>query len=65
MTKDLGIGIDGLGLLAEVKRYLAAVDAFRAAGREPYWLPEPVSADIPPARPRSRRVSNGLQGRTP
>ena len=27
-------------LLREIRRYLAAVDAFRAAGCEPAWEPE-------------------------
>ena len=27
-------------LLAEIQRYLAAVDAFRREGREPRWLAE-------------------------
>ena len=26
-------------LLSEVRRYLAAVDVFRAEGYEPHWLP--------------------------
>jgi len=30
----------GLDLMDEVRRYLAAVDAFRAEGHEPRWLPE-------------------------
>jgi hypothetical protein len=30
----------GSGLVQEIRRYLDAVDAFRAEGREPRWLPE-------------------------
>jgi hypothetical protein len=32
--------IDVDALLREIARYLAAVDAFRAAACEPTWLPE-------------------------
>ena len=32
--------IDIEALLEEIRRYLAAVDAFRAAGCEPTWLPD-------------------------
>jgi hypothetical protein len=28
-------------LIAEIQRYLAAVEAFRAEGREPCWRPDP------------------------
>jgi len=28
-------------LIREARRYLAAVDTFRAEGHEPRWLPEP------------------------
>jgi hypothetical protein len=31
--------IDIAALIEEIQRYLAAVDAFRAAGCEPTWLP--------------------------
>ncbi len=31
---------DVVKLLSEVERYLAAVDAFRAEGREPAWRSE-------------------------
>ena len=34
------------GLIGEIARYLAAVDTFRAEGREPIWRPEIVT---PPA----------------
>jgi hypothetical protein len=37
--------IDITALVEEIRRYLAAVDAFRAAGCEPTWRAEsPVSA---------------------
>ena len=32
--------IDAETLMDEVRRYLAAVDVFRAQGREPSWRPE-------------------------
>jgi hypothetical protein len=32
-------------LVDEITRYLAAVDAFRDAGCEPTWRPEPTFAD--------------------
>jgi hypothetical protein len=64
MSENVGSELHGPCLLAEVERYLAAVDAFRAVGSEPRWLPEPVSAEIPAARRRGRRLPNGLQERT-
>jgi hypothetical protein len=33
--------IDITALVEEIGRYLAAVDAFRAAGCEPTWRPDP------------------------
>jgi len=33
------------GLMAELRRYLAAVNAFRAEGREPVWLAEQSGLD--------------------
>jgi hypothetical protein len=38
------------GLMGEVRRYLAAVDLFRAEGLEPRWEPERV-----PTPPTGRR----------
>jgi len=38
-------------LVDEITRYLAAVDVFRAEGREPIWRPEIVAA--PALEPRS------------
>ncbi len=35
--------IDSEALVVEIARYLAAVEAFRAADCEPSWRPEPVS----------------------
>jgi hypothetical protein len=39
------------GLVDEITRYLAAVDIFRAEGREPIWRPEIATA--PTLEPRS------------
>ena len=43
------------GLVDEITRYLAAIDAFRAEGREPIWRPEAVTLPAvdsrSPARP--------------
>jgi hypothetical protein len=64
MNNEIATEIEGLGLLAEVERYLAAVDAFRAAGLEPEWLPEPVPAELPASR-RGRRARNRMQRRLP
>ena len=35
--------IDITALVEEIQRYLAAVDAFRAAGCEPTWRPDPAA----------------------
>ncbi len=37
------VRIDSEALVVEIARYLAAVDAFRAADCEPSWRPELVS----------------------
>jgi hypothetical protein len=53
MDELLDIDVDAL--LQEIARYLAAVDAFRAAACEPTWLPEPAastSAGTPAPRGR-------------
>jgi hypothetical protein len=45
--------VDTRALMREVHRYLAAVDIFRAEGREPCWLREPTDdekADVPRRR---------------
>jgi hypothetical protein len=36
--------IDIAALIEEIRRYLAAVDAFRAAGCRPTWRPDPEAA---------------------
>ena len=36
--------IDIAALIEEIERYLAAVDAFRAAGCLPEWRPDPEAA---------------------
>lgn len=41
-------------LLAEVERYLAAVEVFRAERCEPTWLPELASGEAPHGRARTR-----------
>jgi len=62
MTNDVSTEIEGAGLLAEVERYLAAVDTFRAAGHEPTWLPESVSPHDPPVRHRGRKTCKSRGG---
>jgi hypothetical protein len=42
-------------LMDEVRRYLIAVEAFRAEGREPRWTPEHRMA----AKPRRVRLDRG------
>lgn len=37
------------GLIDEVRRYLVAVEAFRAEGREPRWSPEERGVAVVPA----------------
>ena len=46
-------------LIAEVARYLAAVDAFRAEQCEPTWLPEP-SPVAASGRGHSRGASSSV-----
>ena len=55
MTKQSAIQQPGLGLMDEVRRYLAAVETFRAEGHEPRWLPEQSRVDRQ-AAPRRRLV---------
>lgn len=47
--------IDPVALFDEVVRYLAVIDAFRAADCEPSWRVEtgPLTADTEPKRPRA------------
>lgn len=40
MSTRLRAQPEASGLMAEVRRYLIAVDAFRAEGREPRWRSE-------------------------
>jgi hypothetical protein len=58
MNEMLDIELDALFL--EIARYLAAVDAFRAAACEPTWLPEQAATSAgtpgPPARGGARRA---------
>jgi hypothetical protein len=41
-------------LVAEIRRYLAAVDAFRAEDCEPHWLPERQTEEA--ERPKTRKT---------
>ena len=43
-------------LIDEIVRYLAVVDAFRAADCEPTWRPERAIAVEPESKPRSSRI---------
>jgi hypothetical protein len=55
METTRAIETDVRGLIDEVKRYLVAVDVFRAEGCEPHYAAE---HDTPPARaPRPRGVT--------
>ena len=45
MTTELALDVDGAALVAEMQRYLAAVDTFRAEGREPRWLDQSTPFD--------------------
>jgi hypothetical protein len=53
------IHIDIESLIAEIQRYLAAVDAFRAESCEPIWLPEPYWPT--PAGTPGRRARGGAR----
>jgi hypothetical protein len=64
MTND-GTQIGGGTLMTEVRRYLAAVDTFRAAGHEPRWLPERGTSNgsgPSGSRPRRRRGNRCAEG---
>jgi hypothetical protein len=41
-------------LITEIRRYLAAVDAFRAEDYEPHWLPERQTEEA--ERPETRKT---------
>jgi hypothetical protein len=45
-------------LMREVRRYLRAVDVFRAEGCEPSWLPEQT---LPPGAPPPRPLPASAQ----
>jgi hypothetical protein len=47
MTTELTVDVDGAALVAEMQRYLAAVDTFRAEGREPRWLDQGTPFHVP------------------
>ena len=44
MVRLMARAIDIDALLAEIACYLAAVDAFRAAGCSPQWRPKPLGS---------------------
>jgi hypothetical protein len=62
MTTELAAEIAGDDLVAEAQRYLAAVEMFRAEGREPSWAAEPSPAPASPPRRRTRRTVNQRGG---
>lgn len=64
MSKDVGTEPEGRALLAEVERYLDAVEVFRAAGREPRWLPERVPSEGTLAPRRVRLLTDWIGGVT-
>ena len=45
MTRNADIEIDVDALMAEIARYLAAVEVFRAEGLEPEWLADQLVVD--------------------
>jgi hypothetical protein len=55
MTSQVTEQPDTTGLMDEVRRYLIAVEAFRAEGREPCWTPEHRTA----TKPRRVRLDRG------
>jgi hypothetical protein len=48
MTTQVIAQFDTDGLIDEVRRYLVAVEAFRAEGREPRWSSEERVATVVP-----------------
>jgi hypothetical protein len=58
MRAEPSFDTDAGALIAEVRRYLAAVEVFRAEGVEPRWEPEHELAA--PALRRKRRAPAGL-----
>jgi hypothetical protein len=55
MTSQTTGQSDGALLLAEIERYLVAVETFRAEGREPQWVAEALlEMSLGPRRRRTR-----------
>ena len=52
------LDISAEDLVDEITRYLAAVDAFRAEGREPTWRPENVTPPTPELRSSGRPATS-------
>jgi hypothetical protein len=50
MTTQVTAQLDTNGLIDEVRRYLVAVEAFRAEGLEPRWSTEESVAAVEPAQ---------------
>jgi hypothetical protein len=48
MTTQVTAQLDITGLMDEVRRYLIAVEAFRAEGHQPRWWPEFASVATVP-----------------
>ena len=59
MAAQVATQVEPASLIEEVRRYLIAVDAFRAEGREPLWRPEERGQSTGGGRPT--RVSAGLE----
>jgi hypothetical protein len=48
MTSQVTAQLDTDGFIEEIRRYLVAVEAFRAEGREPRWSTEDSVAAVEP-----------------
>jgi hypothetical protein len=57
MTTQVIEQLDTDGLIDEVRRYLVAVEAFRAEGREPRWFPEERAVSVVPVLASIQRRS--------
>jgi hypothetical protein len=57
MTTQVIEQLDTDGLIDEVRRYLVAVEAFRAEGREPRWFPEERVVSVVPVLASIQRRS--------
>jgi hypothetical protein len=57
MTTQVTEQPDNTGLMDEVRRYLIAVETFRAEGREPRWFPEERVVSVMPALASIQRRS--------